>query len=314
MKFIELDEHLKKGISSFYVISGEDAYCRTSAAEKIVAAAHIALPEINFTETESNVQAVMEAAVCLPVMSERRVVKAREVYPSQSQTEIIKGYLKSPNEGTTVIIVNENKSLIEKLKGAVSVDCSKLETGVLVRWITADLKRSGKLISPENALSIAEYCLKDMSMISLETEKLSNSGEREITREIIEKLVSRETDYSVFELTDKIALKDVKGAMEILDGLLSAGVEPVYILGSVYSFFRRMFYSVNSKGSGKEEIAAALGVKEGAVTFAMKKGNLFGAVKLRKLMKMCLEADYDIKTSAADKEGRLRMLIIRACM
>lgn len=75
-----------------------------------------------------------------------------------------------------------------------------------------------------------------------------------------------------------------------------------------------MFYSVNSKGSGKEEIAAALGVKEGAVTFAMKKGNLFGAVKLRKLMKMCLEADYDIKTSAADKEGRLRMLIIRACM
>lgn len=311
MKFIELDRSLKERVESVYVISGEDAYCRSAAAEKIIKAVNPICPEFNIVNAEGYIDEVISACEVVPFLSPRRIVKVVEFYPIKEGKDRFAEYVKQSPKETCLIIVNEKGSEIEKLQGVTVVDCSKMDRDTLIKWISVTCKRAGKEITVNNAGLVVDYCLADMTRIHLETEKLICYCDKEIKKEDIEGVVFKESDFKVFELTEKIALHDTKGAVLVLEELLSRGEEPTALLAMIYAFFRRMFYTVNNSLEDKD-LAKALGVKPAAITFTKRKATQFGASKLRKLLQMCAIADMDIKTSASDKTDRLKLLVIQA--
>ena len=131
-----------------------------------------------------------------------------------------------------------------------------------------------------------------------------------VTSQIIDNLVSKDTELKVFDLTIALSAKNIQKAQQILYDMLQAGEPPIKILGLIAGHFRRMFFAKINKGTGAE-LAKALGCKEYAITKAKQQAEKFTAKQLKDIQNLILEVDYSIKSGAMTQENALYYLIFK---
>ncbi|MBQ7408377.1 MAG: DNA polymerase III subunit delta [Clostridia bacterium] len=304
MRMEELKSSLEKAIAPVYLIEGEDAYLREGAV-KILQNRCLSAPDLNFSVFEGsyarqNPEEIVEILMQYPFMSEKRVVLLRDYNPTATdlKNKTLSAYFSNPSQTSLLIIANGNAcEPLKKMPNVTVVDCGKADMAVVVRYIQVTLKRENLIITTKNAQLLADYCRLEMTKVSGEVEKLISycHGAGEVLEEDIEALVTKESDYQIYELTEKVAQKKNGEAYIILTDMLSRSNDHQKLFTSLYYHFRRLFFCSMS-GKTPAVLAKELGVKEYAVKKSIEQSKKFTPKRLKEINDMFCKYDGDFKS------------------
>lgn len=301
-----LKARLQKKIEKCYVIQGEDILLYDKALELIKGKAKLQLEEFNFIvfdDDNFNGDAVINTCETLPMGSDKKIVLLKNVTKlDKAFKDKLKDYLKSPVESTVLVIFdffNQFDFIISE-----KISAKRLDDTSLKDIITAELATHGKTITNDAAQQLIEFCCNYYSMVKSELDKLSVCDEEKITVEIINNLACKETEFTVFELTDALSKRNAAKAVE----LLSLMDKDTKTFSLVLNHFRRLFF-VAISGMTDKELSEMLGVKEYAITKARELSRNFTKLQLKNIYEMLNDVDFYIKNGQMQIENALYYLI-----
>ena len=304
MKFQELKNSIEEGAKKFYLIEGEDGYLR-EYSYTLLKNAFLHEPSLNLScfegdDVKSQPENLITAIESYPFMSEKRLVVVREYYPTAQdlKNKALFNSLSEILESTILIVINSSKSeQLKKLQSVTVVDCSKLDEIVIIKWLKNQAKKKNIEISTEACELLCNYTSLDMYKISSEFEKLYAYclNEGKITAVAVEKTVTKDTDYQIYELSENIANSKYDIAYENLKTMLEKNRDKQMLFMSIYYHFRRLFYVSISKGTDAE-LAESLGVKEYAIKRARVQAKKFSQKRLMAIVEKLSNYDTQFKS------------------
>lgn len=317
MKFTEFKNGLATGeFHSVYLLEGEDAFFKKRAVE-LLKNKFVTEPALNFASFEGvgfTANELVASLTSYPFMSEKRITFVSEHNFTKDE---LKGDLKTyldnpPSDSVLIVSVTKPADQLKKFSSVCVVDCSKAEANILVKWIKAECAGENVKIDAETAKNLCEYCLCDMTRIENETLKLiSYAGKNGIISQTdIDVLVTRDTEYKIYEMTDYIGKKKFDLALLVITDMLSKGEQPQRLIISIYNYFRRLLH-VSINGGDVSELAKLLGIKEYAVKKAKEQARMFKIRGLKKAADTLIEADYAIKNGSIEQNESLWLSVFK---
>ncbi|MBR2870704.1 MAG: DNA polymerase III subunit delta [Clostridia bacterium] len=311
MNYTEFKNGLENGQRfPIYLFEGEDAFFRERGL-RLLKDKCVLEPELNYAVFEGDKfseKDFLSSLFAFPIMSEKRMTVLREYYPKASGLSAgIKDYFKSPVSESILVILNEKPSeQLKKFDTVCVVDCKKADLTLISRYVKGKCANSGVAIDLETARLVGEYCLSDMTRIESETEKLISYAfsKKVITIEDVELLVTKDTEYKIFEMTDYIGKKDFDKAITIIHEMLGKGETLPRILVSVYNYFRKLLHVAISQNTDVE-LAKMLGTKDFVVRKTRQQAKAFKKKSLKMAVDMLADTDYLIKTGTVDATDRI---------
>lgn len=301
-----LKSRLNKKIEVCYLVQGEDILLYDKALEMIKKAANLQLEDFNFNvfdDDSFNGDLVLDTCETMPMGSDKKIVLLKNITNlNENFKKKLKEYLKNPVESTCLVIFdffNKFDFLISEKISAKRLDDQSLKDIVI-----AELRSCGKSITDEANQSLIESCCNYYSLIKSELEKLRSCDDIEITAKTIENLVCKQTEFTVFELTDALSKRDADKAIS----LLSLMPKDTKTFSLVLNHFRRLFFVAVSDGTDKE-LADLLGVKEYAVVVSRRLSKNFSKLQLKNIYEMLNDVDFYIKNGQMQVENALYYLV-----
>lgn len=238
------------------------------------------------------------------------VIDGLTIQISKQDQDLLLGYLNNPNINATIIILDSfGLTTFDFIKSKKIVDCVPTES-YLVNHIQQKFNEFGKTVDVFLAKNVAGKCLNNILKINLEIKKICDFvGGNDVTQEVVDKLVSQETEVRVFDLTIALCNKDIKKAHRLMYNMLEDGEQPIKILGLIANHFRRVFFVKISPNKTSAELAKELGVKEYAITKAKQDATKFTAKQLKNIEQLVLDTDYNIKSGQMSQVNALYYLI-----
>lgn len=311
MKFSELKKYLADNPSdNFYLAEGDDYFLRERAVNMIIEKTVTGCNELNITKLDNPApRQIIESCSILPFMSEKRAVIIKDYYPKLDIETLVKYDFKQ-NTGCVLIISNAVTGDIKKRLAKVYnfIDCGREDNIIVEKWITSMFRGRGKEIEPPAAALLSEYCSRDMTRINTEIEKLAVCKSI-ITKTDIEDNVAKDIEFQIYMLAGAVAAKNGNAYEIIKDFALKGDSNYVQqLLMSLYSQFKRMFFIKDSKLS-QGELSQVLNIKPYAVTMSAKTARAYSKKQLKQAIKLCAEADYNIKSGTTGAEAALYYVV-----
>lgn len=301
-----LKARLQKKIEPCYIIQGEDFLLYDKSLELIKKATNLTLEDFNFVvfdDDNFNADAVVDACETLPMGSDFKIVLLKNITKfNDAFKKKMREYLKKPLETTCVVIfdfLNKADFLI-----AEKISAKRLDDKSLRDLIVASLKPAGKTITEDAVRHLIESCCNYYSFIKNEVDKLLACGEEEIDVKVVDGIVCKETEFTVFELTDALSRRDSQKAISLLN-LMDKDTKTFSL---ILNHFRRLFFVAISDGTDKE-MGELLNVKEYAVTKSRQLSKNFSKIQLKNIYQMLNDVDFYIKNGQMQTENALYYLI-----
>lgn len=299
-----LKKRLQKKIEPCYLVQGEDILLYDEALKLIKNACNLSFEEFNFQKFDDDTfsaDLVLDALETLPFASEKKVVLLKNITKfSEDFKKKLVAYLKSPLPSTCLVIfdfANKFDFLISE-----KISAKRLDEESLKNIVEEELSKSHKAIKKEALSLLLSYCCDYYSLIKNELKKLSDAPTDVITEKDIANMVTKETEYSVFELTEALSKKDAKKAVE----LLSLMDKDTKTFNLILNHFRRLFFVAISKD---EDLSKLLNVKEYAVIKAKELSRNFSKIQLKNIYSLLDDVDFYIKNGQMQIENALYYLI-----
>ncbi len=303
VEFAEFKQKIDdNNLSSIILFEGEEVYLSESGLNALKDK-FVEFPDLNYVKIDdlSDMQVLLSHLDAFPFMSTKRLVTVSEFYPTAS---VLKGalfdFFENPPETTLFVIINKKScDALKKQKTVTTVSCSKQSPAILVKWTVREFAKLGKTIANDVALKICEYSLMDMTKINNEVQKLASYtlGDDKITLADVDKVVIKESDYRIYEMTDFVAKRDFDKAFTVLTEMLNGGEPPQKLLVSLYYHYRKLFHVAVSP-LNDNELAKALGVKEVAIAKMRRQVKTFNLKNLKNAVDVL--ADYDFKFKSGE--------------
>lgn len=301
-----LKSRLQKKIEPCYLIQGEDVLLYDKALKLIKNACDIQLEEFNFLSFDDdtfNADAVIDTCETLPMASDKKLVLLKNITKfSKDFEKKLKDYLKKPSPTTCLVIFD----FFNKFDFIISekVSAKRLDDFSLKEIIVSELKSHGKTITNDACQQLIEACCNYYSLIKNEIDKLASCTDDEITVKTIDGLVCKETEFTVFELTDALSKRDSKKTVELLN-LMDKDTKTFSL---ILNHFRRLFFVAVSDMTDKE-LASLMSVKEYAITKARSLSKNFSKLQLKNIYELLNDVDFYIKNGQMQIENGLYYLI-----
>jgi DNA polymerase III, delta subunit len=214
--------------SPLYLLMGDEPYYPELVCEAIVQHC-IPTEEKDFNETvcyggEVTAAQVVTAARRFPMMAERQLVVVKEAQQMKDIEELA-FYCAEPLESTVLVILLHGASVDKRRafykaaqKLGVVVDSPALRDYEVPNWILSHFASRGLQIDPQAAALLAESVGTDLSTVVIETDKLTKAlpeGATRVSVGDIERNVGISRQFSVFELTKELSLKNGDKALKI---------------------------------------------------------------------------------------------------
>lgn len=314
MLFSEFKQNLKQEIKNTYVFSGEENFFKSRGIE-LIKKAVLNFPEMDYDVFDADIEPSKLVNVLrqVPFMNEKRLVVVKDFYPNETllKTSGLKELIEGVSSGSVLVVTNSAKcAVLEKMKGVTFVDCKRANLSDICVYISQTLKREGLEISRADCESISEYCCGNLVKIDTEITKLAAYClNKAVINEIdIEKCVHKDTEYQIYELVNKLAVKNIDDALLILNALLAGSEKPQIIFISIYNCFRRMLH-ISLSSLSDAQLAVELNVKE----YAVRKNREQAAKFKKKNLKNCV--DILTKMDLKLKKGELSAdyLLFKSC-
>lgn len=313
MKYTELKKRLDEyGVEPVYFFEGEEGYFRAGGANAVCARLNLdkTLDYASFdgaTLKGDKINSLVSAASAFPFLSEKRVVKVTEFYPTEKEYEnYLAKFFASPPTTSVLIVVNATKGkkdcakLAEK-PNVTYVDCARADEETVKKWIYVTAKRAGVYVDGVTCGKLASYCTTDMSRISKETEKLlsycSCNGLNRITDELVDEIVYPDAEYKIYELSGALSRKNYTAFVKIANDLKAKGFDELALLSSLCYHFRDLYDCATTKGTNGEA-AAALSLREFAVKKNREQAAKIGAETALERYRLLYEKIAGVKSGA----------------
>lgn len=214
-----------------------------------------------------------------------------------------------PRLGPAARLVLVAKSLDQRKKlhascakaGAAVAFARPMDQRAAAAWVVTLARERGHAIGGAAADRLLERTGLELSRVDDELEKLSlhvGAG-APIEAAHVESLVSVSRAHAVEEMTDRLARRDVAGALRTLRGLLAAGEAPLRVVAFLASNLRRALHvsELLAMGLREEEVAARLGMPAWLVGKQARRGT---PQALEAALAALAELDVALKTSRPD--------------
>ncbi|MBQ9979671.1 MAG: DNA polymerase III subunit delta [Oscillospiraceae bacterium] len=330
----KLRQALKAGeIEGIYIFHGEERYLLEHSVSEL---RRIIVPEgteeFNLRIFDGKVSAaeVVHAVDSMPAMSDKTltIVRDWDIFSlgeseSSQLAELFDDY---PDYATLVFVYDTveykpdwRRKFAKKLKeDAFIVEFAKQEKNSLVRWLHNRFAALDKEISSADAEYLIFLSGGLMTALAGETEKLAAYQKgKTITRTDIDAVVIPVTEAVVFELGDALAARKNDRALEVLYTLLDSRESADKIM---YHIGRQMRQLYNARLLAKQPGAAQKLMEQWGMKSQYPADKLIqNASRMslkycRQAVKLCAQADRDLKFSGDDKRLTLEFLILRMAL
>jgi len=203
------------------------------------------------------------------------------------------------------------------------VDCGVPQAAALGKWLTSWAKQAHNLVLASAAADmLIELVGPELGLLDQELAKLALSvGEdRKVSAELVQQMVGSWRTKTAWEMLDAVLDGQVAVAMNLLDRLLSAGENPIAILGQISASLRRLaaatqlIYQAEAAGrriSLRDALQQA-GVKSFFLAKSEQQLRRLTRQRGDRLYQWLLDADLDLKgASVLPARTILERLIVR---
>lgn len=304
-----LKKRLNEGIASVYVIQGDDFYLFDKALNMIKNACKITLDDFNVSNFDSenfSLEKIFEATEMLPMIDSKRLVVLNGGTIKDSEKKRLEQILLKIPKTTCVVVLDYNKNFDFLKKTFTFVDANRLDRETVKKLVKTYLMRENKDISVDalDALIDSTNCYLTRIMTELSKLICYDLENQLITKNMVDDMVVKDVEYSVFELTEALSKKDGDKALK----LLSFMDKDSGVFSLMSNHFRRLFYSsISDLNNG--EISKLLGVKEYAILKARQLAKGFSKAQLKRINKFFEEYDYMVKSGKMLLSNALYLLV-----
>lgn len=222
---------------------------------------------------------------------------------------------------TTVLVVLVDETLdgtnvlvkaAEKYGKAIQ---NKLPKGAaLTSWITKRARSMDVKIMPEAVSLLANFIGNHLRLQANELDKLATYVGKgaTITADDVRLLSAQVQEARVFDLTDALAQRQHKQALNILHDLLADGEPPIKLISNITSHVRSLLLvkELAQKGMRSAQIISTLGLAPYVVDKAMRQIGNFSMAQLENTYRQLLATDAALKRSRLTPEMALDLLVV----
>jgi DNA polymerase-3 subunit delta len=217
---------------------------------------------------------VITAARRYPMFADRQLVVVKEAQMMKN-LEDLAVYCQNPLDSTVLVLAmhgasaDKRKSLYKTVsKMGVVVDSQALRDYEVPRWIPMFYRSKGLNIAPDAAALLAEHAGTDLAKIAIETEKMLKNlpeGVTQVSAQDIERNVGISRQFSIFELTKELSLRNSSKALRIASYIGSSAkfAMPMAVSALYTHFYRILKYEallMKDPRPGNDVKAKVLGV------------------------------------------------------
>ena len=275
----EIVNDARRGIfKPVYLLMGEEPYYVDMVCDAILEHC-LDESERDFNQTvcygaDVTADAVITAARRYPMFAERQLVVVQEAQMMKTLEELAV-YCHKPLESTVLVVAmhgasaDKRKSLYKSVsKMGVVVDSQAVKDYDMPKWISMFYQTKGLRIAPDAAVLMAEHAGSDLNKIAIETEKMLKNlpeGTVEVSAADIEKNVGISRQFSIFELTKELSMKNSAKALRIAAYIGSAAkfAMPMAVSALFTHFYRILKYGallMTAPRPANDQKAKVLGV------------------------------------------------------
>ena len=273
---------------------------------------------------------IRELADCvenLPMMAERTMVVVDEIdifKLNEADREKVADILCDIPDYCTVVFTYETTTFkpdkrIKKLWDAVEkngelIEFEKQNQRDLIAWITRHFAANKKRITPDLCAYLIDITDGTMTSLAGEIGKISAySGAEEIRKSDIDAVTEPVLDAVIYQMTDFLSQGEYGKAHLKLQQLLKHQQEPILILASIGSHYRRLATAriLLDNGKNAADLMRLTGMKDYPARKTIAAASRFTARFYAAAAELVLESDRQMKTSFDSPERMLEVLLMR---
>lgn len=310
----------------FYLIYGLENYLIKKNLNKIIDDLGVTPDEIiNMDMNIDSINNLLVEASTINMFSTKKLIICDNSYFLSSSSdskeevdELIKYIENAFPDVYIVFILREEKidsrKKISKIlsKEAKVYECSKIENYKLNNYVMDYIRDNGYSISSKNIDFLLSKTHFELSNIINEIDKLFiyKGNDKKITEEDIDKVITRNIETNIFELTNAIMNKNKKKIDEIYKDLMLSKEGPIKLIITLSNQFR-LYLQVKlmrNNGYSEKEIVSILKEHPYRISLAMK--NNFSIDELKNNLEKLSKLDLDIITGKVDEKLGFEMYLL----
>lgn len=308
-----------------YLLYGTENYLIKKEIDKILNANSI--EKINVSEYNleiDNFKDIIEDANTISLFADKKAIIVNNSYlftgksiKNENDPELFLDYFKNANPDSIIIFIvdseklDERKKIVKEIKKIGTVkDFNKKND------LTDILKNmfEGYNISIQDIRFMIDRCGNNLDILSQEVNKIKiyKDEDKNVTKEDIINLTSKNIDIDIFGFVDTIVNKNKNKALEIYKEMLINGEEPIKILVILANQFRIIYQAkeLYKQGYSGNDIATMIGIHPYRIKLALEKARNYNSDTLLDYLEKLADLDYDIKIGNIESSLGLEMFIL----
>jgi len=285
---------------------------------------------------------IIDACETLPFMSEKKVVIIKDLPQlveggdklaglKEGDIKFLSQYITKLDSYVCLIFtiksakIIKTSSLYKAIKKAGDiVEFNKLRGSDLNSWVEQKFNGFNKKISKANVNYFIQQSFyfdssSNRTLYDLENEinKICNyrSGNKEITKEDIDNVMSKSLEMNIFNLLASISNRNGEEALRKFNEIYLTNEPVLRILYMIARQLRNMlnYRILKEKGYSNNDVENKMGIKPFELQKISLQSKNFTIDQLEKAMFYCLETDNRLKTSSIDERLAMEVLITNLC-
>ena len=308
-----------------YLLYGTENYLIKKEIDKILNANSI--EKINVSEYNleiDNFKDIIEDANTISLFADKKAIIVNNSYlftgksiKNENDPELFLDYFKNVNPYSIIIFIVDSEKLDERKK--IVKEIKKIGTVKDFNQkndLTDILKNmfEGYNISIQDIRFMIDRCGNNLDILSQEVNKIKiyKDEDKNITKEDIINLTSKNIDIDIFGFVDTIVNKNKNKALEIYKEMLINGEEPIKILVILANQFRIIYQAkeLYKQGYSGNDIATMIGIHPYRIKLALEKARNYNSDTLLDYLEKLADLDYDIKIGNIESSLGLEMFIL----
>lgn len=247
---------------------------------------------------------------------------------SKNRAETRAGFEKSlaeyipqlPETTDLILVVDEELTASSPLLKAATaygkvIQCTLPKGAAVENWINRRASSLGVKITSDATSLLANFIGNQLRLLANELEKLTTyvGPGATITVEDVRLLSSQVQEARIFDLTDALAQRNRKQALDILHDLLSDGEPPLKLISTIISQVRSLLLVKELAGEGLRvsQIVSATGMAPFVAEKALRQIGKFSPAQLENAYRDLLTTDAALKRSRMTPEMALDFLVVK---
>ena len=272
---------------------------------------------------EAGAETIVRSALTLPFLSERRLVVVRGADAlGVRQGEALAAYAAVPNPSTVLLLLADSEVapshwLMKALPPAAVVALPRPTGRALVSWLRTRASAGGFEVQEAAAVLLVQLVGDDLTLLLGEVAKAALAGgpdNRRVTPSEVRAVVGEQRLRNIFELTRAVAERDLGAALGVLGALLSAGEEPLGVLGMLAREARSVWQAREwlRQGRRDDEVARLLRRPPPAAAAVVALARALSGADASARLTRCWEVERRLKLGGAPRP-ELALLIADLC-